>query len=266
MIKLKELMDKTEKKEYQICKYTGLKGRSDSLEKVFSGERELTSLNLNLLSAYARGLGVKLTDILDEYELDGTTSQIVGIKRLVERIRKVNENNVEYREDFSNGGFVIGINLQKAVSDFPLKKDYEFIKPNKSHDFNTPDISMLNREFNNKVLDHYSTRNKTALNVSPRYNSHALSFIIYSPFEHGGDLKTAISTFDKNGDLLFSEIYGCEWLDKPDQKDIFYYKYEDYDNIITPARINSSKKEMISELEFFKGFYSQLYKFKLIYC
>lgn len=265
MTKLKKLVEESDKNEFQLCKYTGLKNRSESLEKVLSGEREITSLNLNLLSAYARGLGVKLKDILEDYDIDGTTSQVLGITRLAEKLRGVKDGNTEYRMDYQNGGYVLGNNLKKKVTDFPLKKDYEFLKTDKTHTQNTPEIEKLNAEFSSRKINNYTTRNLTLLNVSPRFNSKALSFLIYSPFEHGGDLKTAVSVFDKNDELMFSEVYGCEWIDKDDQKDVYYYKWKSFDEVITPSRILNNKKEMISEMEFYHGFYTQLMKFKVSY-
>ncbi len=264
MNKLKKLLEESNISTYQLTKNTGGINRSDSLEKVLSGEREITSLNLNLLTAFARGLGVKLEDILEDYELDGTSSQVFGITKLVDRIRGLKNLYYQFRQDYDNGGFVIGTNIRRTTKEFPLlKTEYEFLNPDVDHEHqNTTEVYKLNKEYLDKPTNHYTTRNKNLTNLDPRFNSHALSFLVYTPLPTGGDLKAAVSVFDKSDNLMFSEVYGCEWISTETQKDIVYYKYSS-DQYITPLRIQKTKKEEISELEFYEGLYSQFQKFKI---
>lgn len=264
MRKLKKLIEECNLNEYQLTKNTGGYSRSDTLEKVLAGEREITSVNLNLLSAFARGLGVTLEDILESYELDGTSSQVISINRIVDKIRGVKEENREFRQDYDNGGFVVGTNIRRTTKEFPLlKTEYEFLNPDEDHEHqNTTEIYKLNKEYLNKPSNQFKTRNKTLTNIDPRFNSHALSFLVYTPLPTGGDLKAAVSVFDRNDNLMFSEVYGCEWISTDIQKDIAYYKYSS-DKYITPLRIQNTKKEEISELEFYEGLYSQFQKFKI---
>lgn len=261
--RLQELLNKHELNEYSLTKYTGSASRSDSLASILNGDREVTSVNLNLISTFARGLGLRLTDVLDDFDLDGTTGQVLSMERKVERFRKVKAPiDIEY----PNGGFIKGVNVKEDLGKFPLKKKYEFLNPKVSHEEqSTNAIYLLNNEQLNRDPKFKSSRNESLTNLSPRFNAYAWAYFIYSPLKDGGDFKTVASVFRDNGEgeFLFTEVYGCEWINREDNKSICYYKYHsDYDTV-TPELINDSKKVEISELEFYRGFISQFLKFNV---
>lgn len=270
-MKLEKLIKESNVNSYDLTKYTGSANRTDSLESILSGKREITATNLNLLTSFARGLGVQLTDILEDYQLDGTQSQIIGLNRQIDRIKKYKKGKLIYSD--SEGGFILGANLPNSnYNNFTLlKTDYEFLNPDLKHSEQkvTP-VYILNRKWNERNKQRYTSRNKTLTNLDARINKRALSFIIYTPLKNstgeiiGGDLKTAVSVFNTNKELMFSEIYGVEFIDLPENKDIHYYKSRNIDFAITPKRIERWKKQEISELEFYKALFSQYYKFNIV--
>lgn len=260
--KLQELLDKYDLNEYKLTRYTGAGARTNTLVHILNGEQEVTSTNLNLLTTFARGLGVQLEDILDDFELDGSASQVLNIERKVERIRKITG---EVDEELAGGGFVKGVNIKKNIKISPKKK-YEFLNPKVNHNSQpVNDIYLLNSTFLNRDFDEKENRNKSLIKIDRRYNSYAWSYFIYSPLKDGGDIKVAVSVFDKKGEgnLVFTEVYGCEWISRSDNKSICYYKYRTEDDVLSNKVINNSQKEEISELEFYRGFLSQFLKFKL---
>lgn len=262
--KLRELLDKYDLNEYKLTKYTGAGGRTNTLEHILDGEREITSTNLNLLSAFARGLGVKLEDILDDFDIDGSTSQVLAIERKKERVRKTKGTvDIEY----PNGGFVKGLNIREDLGKIPLKTKYEFLNPKLKHeDQPTNEIYLMNNAFLSRDPKFDANRNESLTNISPRFNAHAWSYFIYSPLKDGGDIKVVVSVWRENKDneFLFTEIYGCEWINRDDNKSICYYKYHNDYEPLNLDQIKNAKKIEISELEFYRGFMSQFQKFGLV--
>lgn len=262
MSKLNELLKERDLTEYELAISNGVKGREISIRRITNGEAEITSLNLNQLFSVARGLGVSLSELLDSFELDGRTSQIFDIKHLVKRIR---DSHGEYSTVFNKEGFIKGHNVekQKERNEFnysTVKTDYEFLDSSKTdNQQDGRNIAELNKEF---LYSPAEKSNQSLLSITPRYNKNALTFFIYTPLPGGGDLKTAVTVFQNDGSVRFSEIYGAEWIDEEDYKGITYYKSH-FNDIITPETVKDAKKEIISELEYFKGMQSQFRKFKL---
>lgn len=266
--KIKKLIEDRDLTTYEIVHNTGVASRTNILEPVLEGKKELTSTNFNSLSAIARGLGVTLEEILEDYDLDGTSSQILNIERTVKRIIKSHNHGKVFTQN-DNGGYVIGVNYPNSnLNDFPiLKTDFDFIDSDKLHaEQKTEPIHLLNRKWIDRSKKSYLTKNETLTNLAPRFNKYSMSFLIYSPIYKdseliGGDFKLAITVTDKKGMFFFSEVYGCEWLNTDKTKHITYYKTYDDHYCITPKRIQRWNKWEISELEFWKALYSQYFKF-----
>lgn len=269
MSKLKQIYDEQGISTYSLTRDTGSKSRTNTLEHILNGSREITSTNLNMLTAFASGLGMRLEDILDDFDLDGTTSQILNIERQISRLFE--KANAKHYIDNEDGGFVIGSNVfNPKVDDLKiLKKEYDFIKPWKSHaNQKTEPIYLLNRRWLKR--NPKAKRNATLTNLSPRYNKYSEAYFIYSPIYDkvdgeriGGDFKMAITVKNKEGHFMFSEVYGVEFLKTEDNKHITYYKSHDNRFEVTPTKVHSWKKEEISELEFYHALFSQYNKFEM---
>lgn len=266
MTKLERLMEEKRLSSFELANSNGNSSRLISINRVLDGEADITSLNLNLLTSIANGLGVPLEELLDPFDLDGRSSEIVYLNRIVERAKK---QNAEYTNTYPNGGFIKGFNINKQSyrnegEYVKSKTDYEILDPTKSHDEQgLPKTYELNNEFLYRNENKRNTRNQTIRNLHSKYNKNSLAFLIYTPLSDGADLKVAVSVFDPRGNIMYSEIYGVEWIDKEDQKEVAYYKGRIEGKVITPDRVKNVKKEIVSELEFYRGLKSQFSKFKL---
>lgn len=265
MGKFEDLLEKNNLKTFEVANSNGNNSRLSSLNRVVDGKTEISNLSFNIIIGAANALGVPLEDIMEPWDLDGRSGQIQYITRLMGLIA---DNNAEYSNVYPDGGYVKGINLYKQEKrnegDFiNIKKDYEILDPTKTHDEQelTPTYE-LNREFLNRNERRRETRNKTIQNFHSSFNTNALSFLIYTPLALGGDFKLAITVFDKEDLFMFSEVYGVEWIDQEDQREIVYYKSR-INDIVNPENIKNSDKEVISELEFFKGLKTQFPKYNI---
>ncbi len=267
--KMKKLVENRGLSTYEIVHNTGCVSRTNILEPVINGDKEITSTNFNNLSAFARGLGVTIEDILEDYDYDGTTAQILNIERTVKRFKKHQQNGIVLTEN-EDGGYVIGARYEvNKYENFPiLKKDFEIIEKNKFHSEQlTEPIYLLNRRWlNTSSKNTYLTKNNTLTNLAPKLNKYSMAFFIYSPIYDnndliGGDFKLAISVLNKEGFFSFSEVYGCEWLKTEETRHIVYYKAYNEHLYVTPERIEEWEKEEISELEYWKAIYTQFFKF-----
>lgn len=267
--KMKKLVENRGLSTYEIVHNTGSVSRTNILEPVINGDKEITSTNFNNLSAFARGLGVTIEDILEDYDYDGTTAQILNIERTVKRFIKHQHNGTIITEN-EDGGYVIGAKYdENTFKTFPiLKKDFEIIEKDKLHSEQlTEPIYLLNKRWLNTTNKNtYLTKNNTLTNLMPKLNKYSMAFFIYSPIYDnndliGGDFKLAITVTDKNNMFFFSEVYGCEWLKTEETRHIVYYKAYNEHLYVTPERIEEWEKEEISELEYWKAIYTQFFKF-----
>lgn len=258
MNKIKEIMDKYGLTEHQVTRFTGQPSRSDTLRSVAKGDREVTSINLKLLTSYARGLGLRLQDLVNDYELDGSSTQVTSIKKYVDMLLRLNE----HVKKFNNEGYIISNGIDKQH--YPLKKEFEFLNPKLTHSQQkTNEIYLLNNSYLPILKDKKIKQNKSLAKLMPRYNKYIKSVIMYSPLEGGGDLKLIADVYDRTGFYLFSEILGSEWIDTEDNKTICYYKAHS-NRLIKPELINEIEKQEISELEFYKGLNTQLPKYNVV--
>lgn len=249
MKNIQDLIEKYNMSEYQVTRFTGQPSRSDALRCVASGEREPTSINLNLLTSYARGLGLRLQDLLDDFELDGTSSQVISINKYVDKLKRLNEEIEEH-----DNGYIISNGMDKEG--YKLKTKYEFLNPKLSHSSQpTNDIYLLNRTYLDVILEQ-EKNNNTLAQLRPRYSKRVKSVMIYSKLPNGGDLKLVGYSYDNKGNLLFSQIVGCEWIDQDDNKSICYYKAHS-NKEINPKDVNRIDKEEMSELEFYQSLHHQ---------
>lgn len=261
MNKIKKLMDKYELTEFQVTKDTGQRGnRTNTLREVADGKREITSINLNLLTSFALGLGLKLEDLLNDYDLDGTTTQIVNINRYINRLSKKTDYN--RLDDKNNDSFILNNNNNKLNQKW-FKKGYEYLNTSLEHDQQkVNDIYLLNNSYLSND-DYNRTRNKTLANLDARINKYSDSYIIYSKLKTGGDIRIIANVYDKKDNFKFGELFGCEWIDTEDNKSICYYKYHDSTQPINLDNLDSLEKEEISQIEFFRSLQGQLQKFDL---
>ena len=258
MNKLKEIMDKYNLTEAQVTRFTGQPSRSTTLQLVANGKRDIMNVNLSQLTGYARGLGLRLEDVLNDFELDGSSAQVDNITRYVDKLERLN-NHVK---TFENNGFIVSSGIDKQ--NYILKKNYEFLNPESSHGLQpTNDIYLLNNQYLNVLRDKKTDRNKTIAKLTPRMAGRVKSVVIYSPLSAGGDLRIVAESYGKYGNYCFTEIYGAEWINQDDNKTICYYKAHN-DKRIDPKDINRIKKQEISELEFYKAFNPQLPQYNVI--
>lgn len=273
MSKLRKIIEERNLSTYEITKNTGLKSRSDVIEDVLDGKRELSNTNFNILSSIARGLGVPLNDILDSFDLDGTSSQVINMKRIINKINKPGKKlkKIVYRvQNVPDDKFVLGTNLDEGLTKYnKFKTKYEFINPNLEHDKQYITVTdKLNADYLNSPIQRYNM-NTTLVNLSNKLNSLLTSVMVFTPIEYqdeiiGGDFKLGVTVKDTHDNFLFSEIYGCEYMDTEDNKSIVYYKAI-LDKPLTAELMESVPKEEISEIEFNNALYTQFWKYGLSY-
>lgn len=271
MSKFRKLIEEKNLSTYDLTKSTGLKNRADIVEDVLAGKRELTNTNFNILSSFARGLGVPLTEILESFDIDGTSSQVINIKRIIDRIKKPGKKfkDVVYRvQNIPEDKFVIGTNLDEGLTNYnKFKIKFEFINPNLDHDKQYITVTdKLNAEYLKTPIQRYNM-NTTLNNLSNKLNSLLTSVMVITPIKYqdkiiGGDFKLGVTVRDTQDNFLFSEIYGCEYMDTEDNKNIVYYKAV-LDKPLTAELMESIPKQEISELEFNNALYSQFWKYGL---
>lgn len=118
MLKIEKLLDEQGLSLVQVTRAMGSRALSKAYDRVADGHSEFTSLTLDTLATYARGLGVSLSDLLEDYELDGTSSQVNVTARLAGRILKsINKYDSEYVKD--NRMF---IKLEDQIIGYPDEK------------------------------------------------------------------------------------------------------------------------------------------------
>ncbi len=266
MSNLNELIKDKNILTYDLTKNTGNPQRGDSLKEILSGRRELTNTNFNLISTYARGLGVKLTDILDDFDIDGTTSQIINISRHVSKLKNLRKIKEGVHKLVDSDQQVLGMNLKEDGFKYDkFKSKFDFIKPDKQHkDQSITETYLLNRkwlEYPHKT----EIKNTTLADTTQKLNSHATTYLTYTPIEFegdiiGGDLKIGVSVYDVKDNFLFTEVYGCEFMDSDNNKNIAYYKGRDDSNPITAELMEAIPKIEISELEFYNNLFTQYWK------
>lgn len=303
MKRLEKLLEDNNITPNVVGDYSGDHSRRQSILKVLNDEMDFNNLTFNTVTTLARSLGLSLNEFLADYEIDGTSSLVSNIKKVVQRIRnkikrttvselknnhmviQVGNKQVSYKDSdiedklkeiksllTNNSSFIFGININKLErfngninNPFTFNKtDCEFIKPEVIHSKqDLLNITKANSEFWNK-----SYYNGKWINSEENINTQGNKIIgscpalfVFTPLKNGADVKMVIGIHNLTG-IKFTEIYGCEWLDTEDQKELAFYKAK-YHAPFTDFNIENSNKELISEFEFYRGFLSQFRKFKI---
>lgn len=311
MLKIEKLLDEQGLSLVQITRLMGSRGMSKKLDGVLDGRVDFTSLSLDTLASYARGLGVPLSELLEDYEMDGTSSQVNLTARLAGRItHSINKFDPEYVKNNRlyinfDGKFTSNLdknlvdnlneiqsaaNIKDKKSDFShvppymyacfvemldgynfdnikYKTEYEFINPELPHSeqniLSSLELWEKYREVHGNIALWNRRRTPMSLISQDHYTmGRSAAIIQYTPLKNGGDLKLGVDIFDGSNEYLFSEIYGAEWINKDNLKEVIFYKSHLYEPLDEDTFINSPKKQ-ISEFEFYRALNTQCNKFKI---
>lgn len=194
---------------------------------------------------------------------------------ITDKLKSIKSNPKGDLSDFYNyPGFVFSIFNDKLnfgdgeiALPFDFETDYNFINTLGSQDIldSENSIQSLNWEYIKKDRSPKDNPKKVPYGINNEGNKiigTCPASFIYIPHENGGDIKAVVSVIDNRGNTKYSEVYGCEWLETKEDKQIIYYKSQ-YHLPTTNKNIQECKKWTISEVEFNRGFFSQFRKFDI---
>lgn len=153
-----------------------------------------------------------------------------------------------------------------GVANLLGKSNYELLNSDLDHSQQEiKSIIEINNDYFNeeRKIGKWNKIDQTSplLALDNRELNRATTGISYTRMRDGGDLKVIVSVFN-NEQFFFTEIYGVEWIEKEDQKDLVYYKTH-YDQPFNSENILTVPKEQISEFEFNRASQSQFPKLQI---